>query len=512
MLSFLLNQHVSFGHFSRYRLNLLQPGVGNMMGVCTDQQRGGAGDDTIIDSMGSEVDGITIIRFNRTLGVVDMLNDAPIQDRVWEYMTSLHSSEDAFPTQSHTTRSNPLFFNFFQTPSCPVGNNGMECSGNGTCMNGCCVCTPPFNGARCDIDDNVGGGAVPDQIIPEDYQFTAVLSPDFTIYWNIEEDTNTILLAMECTGTGWCSFGPSTNDLMTDSDVVFGFVMADGTPVVTDRFITDRSAGCPGVCLDDDPTIGGGMDLLGSTAAEVNGRTQVIFRRLLDTGDSNGDISIIDGEMDAIFAYNPNDDGLVRHSAAPSDTANRLRINFFDGNVTLADDFRLVHGILMFLAWAVIIPITSCVARYLKMYTWWFPTHWGCNVLAMFMVIASFILIVINTTVHFTRAHHIIGLIIVFLMFVQIALGVLADQFWYKGRENTPFFPDKTHWILGFFLIIITLINILLGLLEFEASDTLTALYIVWAVLTVLISIGMALGFAFYKHKRPPAEEMKEDL
>lgn len=150
-------------------------------------------------------------------------------------------------------------------------------------------------------------------------------------------------------------------------------------------------------------------------------------RRKLNTGDSKGDYVISDSDQSVVFAFHPTSkstrvrvrvvvcsrppfsplSALTQHDAS---TKGQLSINFIKGLVTGTDynAMRLAHGSLMFIAWAVIIPVTSWIARYLKRYTWWFNVHRWSNGLAMTASVAAFVLatlMVLAASPHTVRCH-----------------------------------------------------------------------------------------------------------
>ena len=65
------------------------------------------------------------------------------------------------------------------------------------------------------------------------YQFKAILNTEaegglYELYWNFDNDAETISFAVRVQTSGWVGFGLSPNGQMPDSDVVIGWVTADG--------------------------------------------------------------------------------------------------------------------------------------------------------------------------------------------------------------------------------------------------------------------------------------------
>lgn len=89
---------------------------------------------------------------------------------------------------------------------------------------------------------------------------------------------------------------------MVDSDVVVAY-FDNGNLVINDHYITSQSGSCPGVCVDTNNRIGGEDNILDYNGNNNNNKLQVKYIRKLKTGDTNGDIDIVEGEMNAIWGY-----------------------------------------------------------------------------------------------------------------------------------------------------------------------------------------------------------------
>ena len=56
-------------------------------------------------------------------------------------------------------------------------------------------------------------------------------SPSYELYWDVDEPSGNLSLAVRVNTTGWVGFGVSPNGGMPNSDVVMGWVEDDGTVV-----------------------------------------------------------------------------------------------------------------------------------------------------------------------------------------------------------------------------------------------------------------------------------------
>jgi len=338
--------------------------------------------------------------------------------------------------------------------------------------------------------------ALPDKIDKSKYGSNSISFQDktsVTLYYFLDLDKQEIEVALECAAAGWCGWGLSRAKGMLASDVYVGWVL-NGVVNASDYTINNaREFSCDaGVC--EDSLRGGTNDLLEFNGNEANGVTQLLFRRKFNTGDALDVVLDPSTTSTLIYAYNPTNDGpiLQQHNISPKPTP--VGINFFTGGVVKQLDLRVVHGALMFIAWYCIAPFGFFLARFMKMFSWWFQVHRAIMFVAMLTMLAGFGVIVAETTTHFDTEHKIIGLIVVIMGFAQPIIGFLADKFFDPNRKGTPIFPDKTHWVVGWVSITLGMINIILGLILYgNASSALITAYCVIAGITFAFCVGFAI-------------------
>jgi len=253
-----------------------------------------------------------------------------------------------------------------------------------------------------------------------------------------------------------------------------------------------RGYSCPGgVCLDTSLP-GGTNDVLGVNGNANGGVQQIIWRRKIDTGDSN-DV-VIAGTNTLIYSWSGINKGptIQRHVRNPTPIA----LNFFTGGTTKLADLKLIHGSLMFIAWFGIAPFGFFLARFMKSFSWWFQVHRAIMLVAMATMIAAFGVIIAETAPgeHFNNAHKIIGLIVVIMGAAQPVIGFLADKLFNPDRKSTPVFPDMVHWSLGWVSITLGMINIILGLILYEKTDRgVLIAYCVGAAAVFVFCVGFAI-------------------
>jgi len=150
----------------------------------------------------------------------------------------------------------------------------------------------------------------------------------------------------------------------------------------------------------------------------------------------------------------------------------------------------------MFIAWGVLVPWGSFIARYLKRKGWWFNAHRAVNSLSMVLVLIGFVIAVHFTVAqHFSTPHKAIGVAVVIVGVSQPFLGTLAD-YWFDIKRitdigtATPVFPDIVHRILGYVTWLLALINILLGLMAYNAEVGVIAAYIFYAGIVTSVLFG----------------------
>ncbi|TPX32154.1 hypothetical protein SmJEL517_g04716 [Synchytrium microbalum] len=146
------------------------------------------------------------------------------------------------------------------------------------------------------------------------------------------------------------------------------------------------------------------------------------------------------------------------------------------GSSSSSDDMYqqliVFHGILMFLAWAVLSPFAIIVSRYFKavLGVWWFRIHYITLSVVIIFTFFSFALAYIgigSTTSHFNYAsqgiHTVLGLALVIAAPLQGILGMVINALFNPERKGIPK-HDMAHWWIGRAIIIAAMIDIIFGL------------------------------------------------
>ena len=164
---------------------------------------------------------------------------------------------------------------------------------------------------------------------------------------------------------------------------------------------------------------------------------------------------------------------LDANAAVPyHDLSGTFKMNIQSGEITelenASSDMQIAHGVLMCLAWFVLIPASVLLTRFFKdKFPNWMKFHIGLNSLAaLFMTIALILIIVDRNGIIFLGKmdpHSIFGICIFILMFAQGALGVYIDKTFNSRRKEIPV-RDKAHWYVGYLTMFLSLVNVFLGM------------------------------------------------
>jgi hypothetical protein len=315
------------------------------------------------------------------------------------------------------------------------------------------------------------------------------------------ESTWSINWVINCTGqffsglitakaTGWVGFGINTAAQMPGADVL----QASCDPSSQSVTYIDAYTVAYIAPIQDTQN-----NLFSVNCTEVNGQTTIGFSRMLNTGDPQ-DKPFINGNQFMLWSFNDDDDNFgTKHTDKAV-----LQINFFTGATTMGIDLKLVHGILMIIAWALISPIATFIAVYLKgLGHLWFQLHAALQVIGLVIMFTAFVIIESYlgpmSRAHFQNAHNDIGLIIVILTFVQVFLGYLANKMYSPERTKTPFFPDKLHWFVGRFLFLFVIVNIFLGFDQYGFTTTRVGTFVTYAVWVFVLFI--LIGFMWWRSR-----------
>ncbi|KAJ3374767.1 hypothetical protein GGF31_006665 [Allomyces arbusculus] len=321
---------------------------------------------------------------------------------------------------------------------------------------------------------------------------------------------------------GWVSVGLSPSQSMSLADVWMIWIQNTTTgPVaqVSDRLSTGASV----------PKADSKQDVDVVRAQTTGDKYTVTVRRRIDTGDKD-DLPFENKEQGYIWAMGSTPVRLVnrvpefdRHTARGGFTYNALAATMSsDGSSAAAapdpqqavdadagsmsrTTVVLVHAVCMVVAWGLLTNVAIYVVAFLKgtLGDKWFRIHWGIMAVVALLNIAGFVIIVVNSTRHFTDPHGILGLVVFALLWVQILLGVIIDRLYDPTRSAAPI-RDKLHWMIGYLLALAAPANIVLGLIQYDAGWSWLGAFAGLFVVTLLAFAAGALRQAKTKPSTLP--------
>ncbi|KAJ3120186.1 hypothetical protein HK098_004801 [Nowakowskiella sp. JEL0407] len=248
-------------------------------------------------------------------------------------------------------------------------------------------------------------------------------------------------------------------------------------------------------------------------------RTAVAFSRPLVASPPNK--AIVKGSMSFIACY-----GLSRPASdSPSSTFSKhderytftfdfLTVNSGGGNsnnttpgsdggsIVKLQNYALIHGILMAVAWLFLPVFGIFIARFLKnvMGKAWYHAHLTIMFLSTLISLAGIILVILSAQPpYFSNLHQILGLIIGIDSILQTVLGFVSNRLFSPERESVPWW-DMLHWWNGRVLVIAALVNVYIGMNNGGLESAYYIVYFVWIGISVAAFIAGQILFGQVHH------------
>eukprot|EP00835_Amoeboradix_gromovi_P002261 NODE_124_length_18806_cov_0.323996.p5 type:complete len:385 gc:universal NODE_124_length_18806_cov_0.323996:1169-2323(+) len=181
------------------------------------------------------------------------------------------------------------------------------------------------------------------------------------------------------------------------------------------------------------------------------------------------------------------------------DLSGTFTMNLESGELNIVEkassELQTSHGILMCLAWLVLIPFSTILSRFFKLkLANWFKIHKIINISSSAIVVLALLLIIIdrNGIVFIGKLdpHPIFGIFIFVLLLLQVFLGFFIDQKFNRFRKMVPL-RDRLHWYLGYFTIFLSVINVFLGM---KTSSSKVYGYVFLSIFLVYILVWIVLN------------------
>lgn len=259
---------------------------------------------------------------------------------------------------------------------------------------------------------------------------------------------------------------------MTNTDMIITYFQA-GKPVISDR----RALGH--IEPEESDSLGQKLELISSN--EKDG--VIVLRRPLDSGG----YVIGDESVSMIYAYT--NTAVSSASLRQHDKYGRISsINLFSDSEVGESNVRVVHGVLMFLAWGLLAPAAIFIARHTKsaLGIWWFRSHVGLFLVTLIFMIIAFSLILVDGGTVDGSVHGIFGVIVFSLALAQACLGVVIHFNYRPDRAQVPLI-DKIHWWVGRSLLVAALVTMALGSTFFGVGILIA--YLVYVAIIVALFV-----------------------
>lgn len=289
----------------------------------------------------------------------------------------------------------------------------------------------------------------------------AFTSPDgvYTASWvaNTALRSVTFTVTVRLSGNVWGAIGFTAGFGMPGADIVVGMVTPGGVPQVTDRHSFDTV----------EPPIDTQQYVTGVQGARTATSTTFTFTRPIEVTDTPNDVRI-DNAVNMLWAYGPVTDypsnRIDKHAARGVVT----NVNFVQdctqygrasgsgsggsgGAASNSDALLRVHGVMMMLAFATLMPLAAIAAAGRKTIgAWWFPAHWVVNAVALAAAIAGFVIAFVAKKGELEEGvHQVFGVVVFGLAILQSGLGLAAHFMFDPTRTSTAIFPDIVHHWYG---------------------------------------------------------------
>ncbi|KAJ3076153.1 hypothetical protein HDU98_005311, partial [Podochytrium sp. JEL0797] len=174
----------------------------------------------------------------------------------------------------------------------------------------------------------------------------------------------------------------------------------------------------------------------------------------------------------------------------------------------------VIHGLCMFLAFAVLPVVGIFAARHLQKKPYWMYLHGGIHMLLVALVVLGVWVIeqILESPFRFPSVHAGIGTILVLVAIpIQLGAGLYTAFTWDQARTRTPI-NVKFHRWFGRLVLLIACVQLQLGVVRAGLSADVTSA--LWYWLTTIISFFIIMGKRPKYHRampslpRPPADSV----
>jgi hypothetical protein len=317
-----------------------------------------------------------------------------------------------------------------------------------------------------------------------DYPVTVTLSSNLQLSWRI--NNGRIYFKLQNSKNGWAGIAVNTDGLkMINADAIV--IQPGATSKISQCILTSYSGvsfiSASSSTLDPAGTL---FSTGTGTSGGSSGWTALFSRPLNTTNAYQGAVPIsTKDDVPMIAAWG---DGMMMSKHAESAIASGY-VSISRGtfsSIKNVGDLYIAHGVIMTLAWGILVPLGIFVARYFKnsKVLNWRSSHSTLQMGAFLLFVSAFFIAVAANQasgVHFNSVHAILGLITILLGMLQPILGLCVG--------------GVIHRAIGYLTLLLAIVEIFLGLRKVDAH---IGFFVAFALI-VALTIGIAVYFEFIR-------------
>lgn len=230
------------------------------------------------------------------------------------------------------------------------------------------------------------------------------------------------------------------------------------------------------------------------------------YSRSLNTNDAN-DIVFTSETITFRYAFGSN---LQLSYHGPGGKSSRiLSVNLETGDISSKKDINAllhtIHGVLMWMSWAVLVPMTIFVARNKRFWNdinrkQWFLLHKSLGLLIILLNIAAVTIIIYaventQSSDHAAVPHHILGFSVIILLFLHIMLAICRPHkaVGIATESIQRRFWKFVHGVNALLILVLSNVNIISGI-NLKGEISLVIVHIIW-----ISVVGVVLLFFEWK-------------
>jgi len=174
------------------------------------------------------------------------------------------------------------------------------------------------------------------------------------------------------------------------------------------------------------------------------------------------------------------------------------------------DTFVYAHASVMFVAWAISMPIALIIAIFFRSLPNWVRIHWGIQVFATtLLTIAGVVLGKIMHADKPANLHTIYAIPLLSAFLAQALLGGLIHYLYDPNRTRRPI-RNWIHRGFGLLVFLAGLVQIPLGIMTYTLDDRPFYAYVGWLALLLAVFIGLGVR-AFVRNRKKKYDHVNLD-